>query len=63
MRYLRFIKDIILSILMIPFVLIGLILLIVIGVVYFIVWYIKRLKRDGKLKWLTKWKWQDIDVV
>ena len=60
MRYLRFIKDIILSILMIPFVLIGLGLLIVIAVVYFIIWYVKRLKREGKLDWL---KWKDVDVV
>ncbi len=60
MRYLRFIKDIILSILMIPFVLIGLGLLIIISVVYFIVWYVKRLKREGKLKWL---KWKDVDIL
>jgi len=45
---------------MIPFILIGLGLLIVIAVVYFIVWYIRRLKRDGKLDWL---KWKDVDVV
>jgi hypothetical protein len=56
MKYIRFIRDIILSIVMIPFVLIGLILLIGISVVYFIVWYVKRLKRDGKL---TKWKKQN----
>ncbi len=60
MRYLRFIRDVILSIVMIPFVLIGLGLSILIGVGYFIVWYVKRLKREGKLDWL---KWRDIDVV
>ncbi len=55
MRYLRFIKDVILSIIMIPFVLIGLGLFIFIGIGYFIVWYVKRLKRDEKHK-KSKWK-------
>jgi hypothetical protein len=58
MRYLRFIKDVILSIIMIPFVLIGLGLFIFIGIGYFIIWYVKRLKRDEKHK-KSKWKKQN----
>lgn len=50
MRYLRFIKDVILSIVMIPFILIGLGLFIAIGVGYFIVWYLKWCKRLSKSK-------------
>ena len=58
MKYLRFIRDVILSIIMIPFVLIGLILLILFGMGYFIIWWWRRLKREEKDRRFRKENYQ-----
>jgi hypothetical protein len=47
MKWLKLITDITLSIVMIPFILIGLGLFIGVGVVHFIGWWIKR-RREGR---------------